>query len=193
MCSDESVVDDGRSFDSILNEETDVQVKEMVSVFQRLSSSLILDLNDIVSSPNDSVCASNVSSAPSCSGNEAEPISSKKSVGTQTESRKLNLFDLTHNDSQLKAFTGVTFTTLNILTKLVLEVREEKCEATMKNKVLLTLCKLRLTVSYECLSVFVGDDRRRCGEYFESTLHLLRLVLRQHILAFKGGGSLEHA
>jgi len=157
-------------------------MKEVAEQFKRMSSVLKSDITNIVSSTSACSDSSNDSvSGAKSSSSDTQDRNGFISTACQTDPINLNLFDLISTDEQLKAFTGVTFTTLNLLLKLVLDISDEKCETTMKNRILLTLCKLRLNLSYECLGALVNIDRRRCGEYFASTLHLLSMVLRHTI------------
>lgn len=111
--------------------------------------------------------------SPASNGSERETVTSKK----------LTILDLLKTDHQLKVFTGVTFALLEKLEMLVTIVLgpKRKTILSVRERIVLTLCLLRLNVSYEVLSVFFGIDRRLCATYFANTIHALAVVLQSAI------------
>lgn len=95
-------------------------------------------------------------------------------------SRRIRLLDSVQTDTQLVALAGVTFPQLDFLTSLVLKISKTsfRCVLSMKERILLTLSKLRCDLGFDVLCVFFGVNRRVCGKCFSSTICLLALVLK---------------
>lgn len=104
--------------------------------------------------------------------------------GCQTEdleaSPKPTVLSLLKTDEDISMFTGVSFAMLNCLTILVGKFFGDsvKCQAPLKIRIALTLCKLRLNLSFGCIGVLFGVNRRLCGSYFGSTISMLANILR---------------
>lgn len=107
-----------------------------------------------------------------------------KDMSVQTDGR--GMLSILKTDRQLKAFTGVDFQ--------MLEVLESSCEmvikanphvrgmmanslCSLKDKIALTLCKLKLNLSFLCLGPICGVSDRTAYSYFISTLNILACAL----------------
>ena len=103
-----------------------------------------------------------------------------KNVGTDNS----NFMNLLITDCDLKAFTGIKFCVLRALVKsieLIQKKVNDKNVCTLKERVVLTLCKLKLCLSYDCLAVLFGISRSTVGHYFSETIHLLASVLEEAV------------
>ena len=90
----------------------------------------------------------------------------------------LNLFQ---NDFHLRSLIGVSFCLLESLTKLVCEQFEKRMDdnyLTVRERIALTLCKLKLNLSFSALSTLFCIDRHTCCVYFLQMLPLLSSVLK---------------
>ena len=90
------------------------------------------------------------------------------------------------------AFTGVSFQLLNSLIKVVTLAEEKgkkdvpknsstKFKNSVKERIVLCLCKLRLNLTYRCLSVLFDLNRRSVCDNFIYMIELLSKILKQVI------------
>lgn len=101
---------------------------------------------------------------------------------------KSTIMDLIRNDSDILAFTGIPTLLkfkkivevgelivfrLNYNTEFVLDVH---------HRILLTLIKLKLNISYKCLCVLFSISKSTCANYFYNTIDLLYLILKPLII-----------
>ena len=103
------------------------------------------------------------------------------------------LSGLIETESQLMAFAGVTFSQLSCLTELLLRIEGDynQCPSlSMKERVILTLAKLRTNLHFEALCIFLGVSRAIVEQYFRSTIRLLALVLKPCIPWLSGEDNL---
>ena len=93
--------------------------------------------------------------------------------------------NLVRTDEQLIAFTGINFIILDSLEKAVnLCVKKyyaNKFLNTARDRIVLCLCKLRLNMSFQCLSVLFGLSRHSCAHNFYYMVKLLSKILKPAI------------
>lgn len=99
---------------------------------------------------------------------------------TDSGDEKLSILDLIKTDTQLQAFTGVSSSVLDCLAQLLTLIvpASPYAELSMKQRVIMTLTKLRTNMGFEVLGAFFGVDRHTCGKYFSSTIKLMSLILK---------------
>lgn len=94
------------------------------------------------------------------------------------------------NDVQMRAFTGTTFAVLDVLVEAYdLVMRENpKCPllsvgrvSPTRERIVLTLCKLKLGLSFVCLGAMSGVCERTACNYFISTIAVLACALKQAV------------
>jgi len=155
--------DEGFTFEDVNSGSK--ELKEVASEYQRLSSAFKSDIGNTVNAASTSPTLSSAESHSSDTENgkdvrstacqtdpddgkdvrsttcQTDPDDGKdvRSTACQTDPVQIKIFDLITTDEQLKAFTGVTFSTLDILLKLVLDISPEKCESSLKNRILLSV------------------------------------------------------
>ena len=98
-----------------------------------------------------------------------------------SSSSYIPILTLFQNDLHLKLFIGVSHCLLESLTKLILEFCDQDIDQSilpLRERVALTLCKLKLNLSFSCLSSIFGLERHYCCVYFVKTLPLLSKVLK---------------
>lgn len=109
----------------------------------------------------------------------------KKMFDASTQTEKFTLTSLLNTDQDLKAFTGINFAVLEALIECIKLVENktsgDKHLCSLKARVVLTLCKLKLCLSYECLGILFGISKSTAGNYFLETLHLLHAVLEEAV------------
>lgn len=87
-------------------------------------------------------------------------------------------------DNDLQAFTGINYDVLHSLvesTKLILNKANDKHSCSLEERIVFTLCKLRLDLSFQCLAVLFKISKTTACTYFEETIHLLACVLEEEI------------
>ncbi|KAJ8672084.1 hypothetical protein QAD02_003343 [Eretmocerus hayati] len=98
---------------------------------------------------------------------------------------RLTLLDLMCNDEDLTAFTGIKTKMLDNLCKIV-----SKCEGDLYGKkfalsararIVMCLCKLRLNLSFRCLAVLFGLNRKSSSSNFSYMIQLLSAIMDQFI------------
>jgi len=145
--------------------------EEPLSGYKSLSSKLLADISDIIKAPSGS--SKPYVSAPGVYSSDEEEVSLPLEPCE---------FDKLETDSQLKAYTNVTYSTFNYLLKLVLELHgEDDSKYPMTKKIFLVLSKLSINRSYKYLSDLVGFQRRMCGAFFANTVHLLAVTLKNSV------------
>lgn len=101
---------------------------------------------------------------------------------------KSTFMDLIRNDTDILAFTGIP-TLLKF--KKIVEVGElivlrlnynTEFALDVHHRILLTLIKLKLNISYKCLCVLVSISKSICANYFYNTIDLLYLILKPLII-----------
>ena len=103
------------------------------------------------------------------------------------EKKCKNLMDLLQKDSDLSAFTEISFDILKGLSKCIKLLLNKKGHiierslCTLEEKIVLTLCKLKLCLSYECLGILFGVSKSTAFNYFIETLPLLAAVLEEAV------------
>lgn len=99
--------------------------------------------------------------------------------------RQLTLMKLIKTDDQLKCFTGINFQLLSNLTNAVKDAEGEKESVqyccSVEERIVLCLCKLKLNLSFKCLSVLFNISRQTCSNLFIITLHSLSFILEDAI------------
>lgn len=99
--------------------------------------------------------------------------------------KKVNLMNLIKNDEDLIAFTGVPFSLLNSLTEAVTMCEEKLVDKRFSNsvrdRIVLCLCKLRLNLSFKCLAVLFNLTRQSCSNNFFYMVELLSKILKKVI------------
>ncbi|KAJ8678597.1 hypothetical protein QAD02_014384 [Eretmocerus hayati] len=98
---------------------------------------------------------------------------------------RLTLLDLIRNDEDLTAFTGIKTKMLDNLCKIV-----SKCEGDLYGKkfalsararIVMCLCKLRLNLSFRCLAVLFGLNRKSSSSNVSYMIQLLSAIMDQFI------------
>lgn len=91
--------------------------------------------------------------------------------------------DMLLTDDQLKTFTGINRTLLNNLTEAVskCEIKPNQYKCSVETRIVLCLCKLKLNLSFKCLSVLFSLNRETCSSAFFVTLNSLAFVLKEAI------------
>lgn len=110
---------------------------------------------------------------------------SVKDQGIQTTRKLQYLMGLLKNDDHLRAFTGVNFKLLHSLVKCA-DLLQNKSDAqksvlSTEEKIVLTLCKLKLCLSFQCLGILFGVSHVTARTYFIDTVDLLASILEEAI------------
>lgn len=94
--------------------------------------------------------------------------------------KSCDLLHLIRNDDELNAFCGIRTALLDSLTECVKshEGENKRNACSVKSRVAMTLCKLRLNLSFICLSVLFRLNARTCSRYVHFTIVSLAAVLR---------------
>lgn len=96
-----------------------------------------------------------------------------------------NVMSHIKTDEQLVVFTGINFELLNGLEKSV-----KLCESNRyaknfincaRDRIVLSLCKLRINLSFRCLSVLFGLNRQSCAHNFYYMVKLLSKIVKRSI------------
>ncbi|KAJ8684818.1 hypothetical protein QAD02_020611 [Eretmocerus hayati] len=99
---------------------------------------------------------------------------------------RLTLLDLIRNDEDLVAFTGINTELLDSLCAVVSkcegEAYQEKFATSVRGRIVMCLCKLRLNLSFRCISVLFGINRNTCSTNISYMIQLLAGILEQFIL-----------
>ncbi|XP_023231067.1 uncharacterized protein LOC111631103 [Centruroides sculpturatus] len=83
---------------------------------------------------------------------------------------------------QLYAFTGIqTFDLLNAIVKAGEPLDKNQRLLSFHDKVLLTLCKLKLNITFTCIALLFKIPESTCRRYFKETLIVLEAVLKSAI------------
>lgn len=125
---------------------------------------------------------------------ELEGVSSERqamnntTAQVMTEAKKnksLNLMTFIQKDEDLIAFTGVDFQLLDSITELFLKFEgkdaAKKFSNSLRDRIAMCLCKLRINISFRCLAVLFGLTRQQCVTNFEYTLVTLSVLLEKVI------------
>lgn len=115
---------------------------------------------------------------------------------SQSGVKTIPLWDLVRSESELGPLFGVTNSLLHCLTELVIRISENtvQCPLSARERIALTLLKLRNDFDFEVLSMFFGVSKIVCCECFNSTIHLLAILLKTvHSLAIQRGQRDDHA
>lgn len=102
--------------------------------------------------------------------------------GVQTPA--YSFIDFLKNDSDLHAFTGVNYGVLRALVesaKLIKIKVNDKHLCSLEERITLTLCKLKLGLSFQCLAILFKISKTTACAYFEETIHLLASILEEAI------------
>lgn len=109
------------------------------------------------------------------------------------ESEKFSVSELLNSDDKLFAFTGIhSIDLLNVLTTIVSRLTpdrvENKKEANKKetnkkilcvrDRVILTMIKIKMNLSFKVISVLFGVSRGTCSNYFKNMCSILAKILR---------------
>ena len=104
-----------------------------------------------------------------------------------TEDRKvrITLMNLIRNDTELIAFTGVSFQLLNSLVEAI-GICENKGYSKrfvlpLRERIVLCLCKLKLNLSYICIAALFGITRQSAARNFIYMVDLMSKVLKSII------------
>ncbi|KAJ8674002.1 hypothetical protein QAD02_005264 [Eretmocerus hayati] len=130
-------------------------------------------------------------------GKYAEELSPKKPSchkGTQTDQDRFSLLNLLKEPRDVRAFTGVDFALLDALVNSSVVLRgksEDKSLCSLRERIVLTLCKLKVCLSYECLGVLFGVSKTTCQKYFVEMVPLLACVLEEAIY-FPDGDEIKY-
>lgn len=94
--------------------------------------------------------------------------------------KTLSVLDMIKTETQMQAFTGVSTYVVDCLAQLLtlIVTLSPDTELSMKQRVVMTLTKLRTNLGFEALGTFFGVDRQTSGKYFSSTIKLMSLILR---------------
>ena len=117
---------------------------------------------------------------------ESNVISSKNEEISELISNKtkFTLCGLLRNDDDLNIFTGINFLLLNNLTE-AFKLCVKKCvyyhSLNVTQRIILSLCKLKLNLSYKCLAVLFGITRKTCSLIIINTLQTLAYILKNAI------------
>ncbi|XP_003427245.1 uncharacterized protein LOC100678589 isoform X1 [Nasonia vitripennis] len=99
-------------------------------------------------------------------------------------SHKVAFFTLFKKDIQLHTFTGIDFKLMDILTKSVSgceELDSLETELSIKEKILLTLIKLRWNPSYGTLANLFHISESNCTSVFHNIIQVLKSILKSAI------------
>ncbi|KAJ8684080.1 hypothetical protein QAD02_019872 [Eretmocerus hayati] len=127
----------------------------------------------------------------------AEELSPKKlsrHKGTQTDQERFSLLNLLKEPKDVRAFTGVDFARLDALVNSFVVLRgksDDKSLCSLRERIVLTLCKLKVCLSYECLGVLFGVSKTICQKYFVEMVPLLACVLEEAIY-FPDADEIKH-
>ncbi|KAJ8677501.1 hypothetical protein QAD02_013288 [Eretmocerus hayati] len=99
---------------------------------------------------------------------------------------RLTLLDLIRNDEDLTAFTGIKTHLLDNLCKIVSKCEEKdlyykKFALSARARIVMCLCKLRLNLSFRCLAVLFGINRKSSSHNVSYMIQLLAAILDQFI------------
>lgn len=107
----------------------------------------------------------------------------KPTGASESKNVNINLPDLLHSDERLFSFTGVH--SLDLLDGLVdcvsdldMEPATNKKILPLRDRIILTMVKIKLNLSFEALGVLFGICRQTSSNYFKSTCPMLGRVLR---------------
>ncbi|OXU16616.1 hypothetical protein TSAR_001189, partial [Trichomalopsis sarcophagae] len=112
--------------------------------------------------------------------------------GVQTPS--YSFMDFLKNDSDLHAFTGINCSVLRVLVesaKLIINKVNARHLCSLEEQITLTLCKLKLRLSFHCLTILFKISESTACNYFEETIHLLASILEEAIY-FPDKEEIEH-
>ncbi|XP_014234424.1 uncharacterized protein LOC106657409 [Trichogramma pretiosum] len=96
----------------------------------------------------------------------------------------IKLINLITNDNELVAFTGIDFKLLEKLTKAmtIMEGGTGKTYSeTAKERIVLTLCKIRINLPFRCLGLLFGFNHIVSASLFYSTIRNLSSIMTQII------------
>ncbi|KAJ8685414.1 hypothetical protein QAD02_021207 [Eretmocerus hayati] len=99
---------------------------------------------------------------------------------------RLTLLDLIRNDEDLTAFTGIKTHLLDNLCKIVSKCEEKdlyykKFALSARARIVMCLCKLRVNLSFRCLAVLFGINRKSSSHNVSYMIQLLAAILDQFI------------
>lgn len=101
----------------------------------------------------------------------------------RNESERTTVLDMIHNDQECIAFIGIRLVLLESICEAITEHDKDKnfsC-CSVKRRVAMALCKLRLNLSFICVSVLFHLPYHTCIRYFYGTLVSLYTVLRSGV------------
>lgn len=115
----------------------------------------------------------------SSSEREREP----STVNNNPSRQDITLPDLLNSDSKLFTFSGIL--SLELLNGLVfcaedlaVEASTNKKVLSLKDRIILTMIKIKLNISFSALGVLFGISRQTCSNYFKNTCPILARVLK---------------
>ena len=97
-------------------------------------------------------------------------------------SKSLNLAEILSSDSKLFTFTGIhSLDMLDALVKCVQDIDTvhvtSKKALSLRDRIILTMIKIKLNMSFTAIGILFDIDRRNCARYFRATCPLLAAVL----------------
>lgn len=97
--------------------------------------------------------------------------------------QRVTLLDMVKNDNELNAFCGVRGNLLNAFTNTLAkyESNSDLKSCSLKERIALTLCKLRLNLTFLCLGVLFNLNYSTCRHYFYRTVQPLSAILKSGI------------
>lgn len=140
------------------------------------------DVDDPEPGSNEAILASVVQELQELRSSTREQQIYRETSDAISVSKKqpVTLLDLIRDDSECNAFLGIRESLLDALTKCVhtYEKKNDLHCCSLKARIAMTLCKLRLNLTFICLSVLFQLHVRTCSRYFYHTLVSLAAVLR---------------
>ncbi|KAJ8671176.1 hypothetical protein QAD02_002435 [Eretmocerus hayati] len=130
-------------------------------------------------------------------GRYAEELSPKNPSchkENQTDQDRFSRLNLLKEPRNVRAFTGVDFALLDALVNSSVVLRGksgDKSLCSLRERIVLTLCKLKVCLSYECIGVLFGVSKTTCHKYFVEMVPLLACVLEEAIY-FPDGDEIKY-
>lgn len=108
----------------------------------------------------------------------------KEDIHKLVNKDNFTLFDLLRTDDDLKVFTGINFNLLQNLSEAFSLSQKKQIYyhvVSVEERIVLCLCKLKLNLTFKCLSVLFRLNRKICTQHFINTLHTLAFILKNAI------------
>ncbi|XP_066595760.1 uncharacterized protein [Prorops nasuta] len=180
---DHSCIDSNEQCNSNREHDTACDIEEL----EKLNEGFLIDsvieqlkANEVIESTNECLKVNKEIQTETNSMDISRNISLDRSVQTG----KFSLLNLLKTDDDLQAFAGISFYTLESLAKAIRLIEKnvnDKHLCSLTERIILTLCKLKLCLSFKCLAILFGISQSTVSNYFVETIQLLASVLEEII------------